>query len=665
MPPMPYDYRSITADSVRAATDEGLAAAEALIAGIEALADGEDAPTFATALTPLNESQARIADAYGRGAFMARVHPDPGVRDAAQEGEEKLTKWQVGLAFRDLLYATVRAYAATSEAATLDGERRRFLDHWLRDFRRAGQELPQEQRAEVERLRHRLVELEVAYQRNIDDVTDGLELSREELDGLPDGYVERLAKGERDGTYKVSLERPDVLQFMEAARRRDLRQRLMELDFRRAVADNRPLLEEALAIRSRIAALLGYPSWAHFAMEVKMAAGPEAVGRFYDELVPAVTEKARPELAHLTEGLRADDATDDPTLRAWDWRYYDAQVRKREYGVDPAAVAEYFPIGDVIEGLFELTAEVLGLRYVPVAETKAWHPDVLLYEVHDGSSDELLGHFYADLHPRPNKYGHAAAFPLVIGHRAADGSYVRPVSAIVANLPKPTAAEPSLLRHNDVVTLFHEFGHILHMTLTKAEFTRFSAADTEWDFVEAPSQIMEHWTWDAGVLSRFARHHRTGEPIPSRLVEQLVAARDLDLGILTLRQCSLGLLDFELHAPGEDKDIDEITRRTFEVSGLPFVESTFFPASFGHILGGYDAGYYGYLWAKVFGDDMFSRFEEAGVTDPGVGREYRRAILEPNGSKDAADLLRDFLGREPSKDAFLRHLGIEDAAAAV
>jgi Zn-dependent oligopeptidase len=661
---MLYDYRRVTPDTVRAETDEGIARAESLVAGVEALADADVVPTLEATLLPLNDAQAAAAVAYGRGAFLARVHPDEAVRDAGQEAEERLNKWQVGLDFRPNLYRAIRAFADTPEAAALTGERRKYLERSLADFRRAGQELSDEQRAEVERLRNRLVELEVAFQRNIDDVNDGLELTRDDLEGLPETYIERLSPGERPGTYKVGIERSEWMPFLESSTRRDLRQRLQELVFTRAADTNRPLLEEALQIRSRVADILGYPSWAHYAVELKMAREPEAIERFYDELVPAVTEKARPEVERLREQLRAD-APDDTTLRVWDWRYYDAQLRKNEYGVDAALISEYFPLQQVIDGMFELTAEVFDLSYVRVEDTGAWHPDVLRYEVHDGSTGDLLGHFYADLHPRDNKYSHAAAFPLVIGHRASTGEYVKPVSAIVANLPKPSADQPSLLRHDDVRTLFHEFGHILHMTVTRAEFCRFSGAETEWDFVEAPSQIMEHWTWLPDVLARFARHHKSGDPIPRELVEQLTAARDLDLGIETLRQASMGLLDLELHRAGDRKDLDEINRRTFEVSLLPFPENTFFPAGFGHIMGGYDAGYYGYLWAKVYGDDMFSRFEEAGPTDRTVGLEYRRRVLEPNGSKPAGELLRDFLGREPSKDAFLRHLGIGGTAVGV
>ena len=325
-------------------------------------------------------------------------------------------------------------------------------------------------------------------------------------------------------------------------------------------------------------------------------------------------------------------------------------------------MAQYFSLEPLIEGMFEITGDVFGLEYERVAETKAWHPDVYLYAIKNRGTDEPIAYFYADLFPRDGKYGHAAAFALQYGRTttAADGSpeYVKPVAAIVANFTKPTTDSPSLLQHSEAVTLWHEFGHILHLCLTTVDLVRFSGYDTEWDFVEAPSQIMENWMWEPEVLQRFARHHDTGEAIPASLVDQLVAARDLNIALTTLRQMFLGELDMGMHATADPVDLDALYRDTYELTQLPFHEGTFFPGVFGHLMGGYDAGYYGYLWAQVYGDDMFSVFEEEGTLSPEVGRRYRQEVLAAGGSRDAIDHLRAFLGREPSSDAFLAKLGL-------
>jgi thimet oligopeptidase len=646
---MLHDYTTASAESVRAETEASLVAADALIAGVVASAT---APTFASTLLPLELAGAELVCAYGRGGFLGQAHPDAGVREAGVEAEERINKWRVALVFRTDVYAAVRAFSESPAAPALEGEDARLLEHWLRDLRRAGHELDAERRAELERLRTRLVEVEVAFQRNVNDYRDGIEVTREQLAGLPEDYVERLSPGDRPGTYRVSLDYPELNPFLDQARDRSLRRELFMKHWNRAVELNRPLLDEGLELRRCIAALLGEPTWAHHAMEVKMARAPERVVAFYEELLPALGAKVRDELDRLGH-LLATDGHDGP-ITAWDWRYYDEYIRRGTYGVDQNLVSEYLTLEQVMEGMFRITGDVLGLDYRLVDDARAWHESVTLYEIRDRASGEHIAHFYADLHPRDGKFGHAAAFPLVIGHRAADGSYVAPVSAILANLTPPSANRPALLKHREVETLFHEFGHILHMSLTRARYARFSGAETEWDFVEAPSQIMQHWTWEPSVLRRFARHHATGEPIPDNLVEQVLAARWVDVGIKIATQAFYGQLDLALHAEPAAVDLDEALRRTYAVTGMPYPEGTFMLAGFGHLLGGYDAGYYGYLWAEVIGDDMFGRFVREGVVSPEVGAAYRREVLEPNGSRDAESLVRAFLGRDPSNRDFLR-----------
>jgi thimet oligopeptidase len=650
---MLYDYTSVTVDSVRSETDAALQAADERVARAVASAGS---PTFDETLVPLELAGAQLVQAYGRGAFLGQVHTDPQVRDAGNEAEERLNKWRVAVVFRSDLYDAVRAFADTDEARALEGERARLLEHWLRDFRRAGHELGADERAELERLRTRLVEVEVAFQRNLNEYRDGIDVTREQLAGLPDTYVERLSPGEREGTYRVSLDYPEVNPFLEQAHDRDLRRELFTRNWNKAVAANRPLLEEALDLRRKVAGLLGHPTWAHHAMELKMARDPVRVAAFYEEMIPPLAGQVRSELDRLADGLHADGH--QGPINPWDHRYYDDALRRTEFGVDQDRISEYFPLERVLDGMFEISGEVLGFDVRPAEDAAVWHESVRAYEIRDTGSETVLAHFYADLHPREGKFGHAAAFPLVVGHRSGDGTWISPVSAILANFTPPSGETPALLKHSEVKTLFHEFGHILHMSLSRAEFARFSGAETEWDFVEAPSQIMEHWTWDASVLQRFARHYQTDEPIPAELVDQMLRARWLDEGIRIGVQAFYGGIDLALHAEADAPDVDAALRRTYAVTGMPYPEGTFMLAGFGHLLGGYDAGYYGYLWAEVIGDDMFGRFAREGVLSPAVGAEYRREILEPNGSRDADELVRAFLGREPSNAEFLRLRGI-------
>jgi len=645
-----YDYTRTTADGVARITDEAIAAANQLI---DAIAAHEGTNTIENTLLPLNESAAIIEVAYGQGAFMARVHPDPTIRIAATEEEEKLNKWGIEVVFRPDLYAALKRLADSDPEST--PEQRRLLDFWMRDFRRAGHGLGPSEQEELKQLKQRLVELEVAFGANVDAHSDYIEVTRAELDGLPDSFIEALKPGDAEGTFRVTLDYPDLYPFLQNATNRGRRQELLRKKNTSVVAENRPLLEEALGLRRRVARLVGYDSWAHHSMDVKMA-DPARVKQFYDDIVPRLKEKVKAEHDKMKR-LLADEYRDD-TLQQWDISYYTTKIQREEYGVDQYKVAEYFPLETVIDGMLDITAHMFGVTYSRVDNPTAWHPDVYLYRVTDRASAEHLAYFYMDLFPREGKYGHAAAFDLVPGHTNLAGERIRPVAAMVANFTKPTEEAPSLLRHDEVLTLFHEFGHILHQTLTRAETVRFSGANTEWDFVEAPSQIMEHWTWEPDVLGRFSGHYQTGERIPQDMVDNLVAARDVNIAAANLRQAYFGILDLLLHDDADERDLDALDRQAYEVNELPFPEGTFFLASFGHVMGGYDAGYYGYLWSKVYGDDMYSRFQHEGVLNPEVGGDYRRTILEQGGTRDADELLQGFLGREPNNEAFLANMGI-------
>ena len=648
-----FDYPSVTARSVASGVEAVVNRGEALI---DAVVSVRGPRTFDNTLRPLEEAGRLGAVAYGQGPFLGHVASDEAVREAAREGEERLEKWGLDLISRRDLYRAVRDYADTDEAGELTGERARALDHALRDFRMAGHELNPEDRARVQELLTRLVSCQVAFSAALADYEDFLEVTAGDLEGMPDSYVARLAPGEADGAYRITMAYPDVIPFMENSPRRDLREALAHKFGNRAREANTPVLEEALEIRARIAAIFGATSWAHHRMVTKMAGRPEAVTDFYASIHGRLTEAGLGERAAMERLLEAHGHA--PPVQPWDRAFCHTQQMKRDYGVDPLEVAAYFPLEQVVAGMFDLTQRVFGLAYQPV-DAPVWHEEVLAYRITDSASGKPLAHFFMDLHPREGKFGHAAAFPLAPGGTGLDGGSHRPVSAMVANLTRPTDEAPSLLLHDEVVTLFHEFGHILHQCLSRAELARFSGSRTEWDFVEAPSQIMENWCWIPDVLRKFARHHETGEPIPSELVTRLTQARNLNVALFSLRQMMLGQIDLDLHTTLDPVDLEAVLRNRSRTGLLPHHEGTFMLSSFGHLLGGYDAGYYGYLWAEVFGQDMFSRFAEEGVLSTEVGTAYRREVLEPGGTRDAMDMVRDFLGREPRSNAFLRKLGLE------
>jgi len=657
---MMFDYSAVTAESVTATADEAITRAEALAAVIT---DPDNPLTFDTVLRPFDEVKNVIRIAESQSAFLRHVHTDPEVRTAATGAYERIQRWHqfpespqsIELAFDTEVNEMVQRYAATDEARSLTGERKRLLEFVQRDLHLVGHHLEPAEQARLREISERLVTLGTRFSQNIAEYRDALLLDQDDTEGLPESYIESLPIDTESGKRQVTMAYPHVTPFQENSARRDLREQLSFKFNNRAVDENRPLLEEAIALRLEAARLLGFDSWADRVLSTRMAGTKDRVDAMYDGLIPALKKKAVTEIERVFGLLESDSGA--TRVESWDWNFYNNQIRKTDYGVDQVEVADYFPVHAVLGGMFEITGEVFGVSYREI-DAPTWHEEVTVYQLVDTASGEVIGAFYLDLHPREAKFTHAAVFPGTPGKLLPDGSYQKPTCAMLCNFTRPTESATSLLKHNEVETLFHEFGHVLHVLLGKSELAYFSDG-TEWDFVEAPSQIMQHWVWRPEVLQRFARHHRTGETIPNEMVEGLVAARQLNRGMFYLRQVQFGILDQEYHGPDEDKDLEAILRRATEFSMLPFQEGTFFPASFGHLMSGYDAGYYGYLWAEVFGDDMFSRFEEEGVVNPEVGMAYRTEVIGRGSTVDADEMVRSFLGREPSNGAFLRKVGIE------
>ncbi len=642
------EFATLTPEQVGSACEGALAVCDAAVEAIVATPDGQR--TFANTLGALEAATDQVAQAAGQYAFMAYVAEDGALRDTARGWEERIDKYFVDLSFREDLYAAIKAYAGRGER--LGREEARLLEHQLRDYRRNGFELPGAERAKVRALSDELVTLGVEFQRNINEWDDGIVVPREALAGLPDAFIDSLRTDEADGEqhYRVSLDYPEYFPFMGKAHSAELRRELFTKEQVKGGDANVAVLEQALAARREMATLLGYDSWAAYAHEVCMVKERERVAAFLADLRAKVAVKADADLALMAE-------VKDSPVAIWDWRYCHDQLLQTRYAVDEFEVAQYFPLDACLEGLFAVCQLLLNVRFERRPDAPVWHEDVQAFDVYEADGGEAFARFYMDLFPRPNTYGHAAAFTLRSGRRLPDGSYQKPVSAIVANFTKPSAEAPSLLRHSEVETLFHEFGHILHQTLTRATYARFSGTSTERDFVEAPSQMLEHWVWDREVLASFTRHHKTGEPLPDALLDAMLAAKTLSSGVTTLRQLYFAHLDQAYHAPGFDGDSTVAARALHEITGFPYTPGTHFQSGWGHLFG-YDARYYGYLWSHVFGDDMFTRFEGAGLLNAELGAEYRRTVLERGGSVDGDQLVRDFLGREPNADAFLRGLGL-------
>jgi thimet oligopeptidase len=653
------DFEKLTPEIVARECEAAVKACDEALTAIVATPAAQR--TFANTFVAMESALDHVQQASGTYAFMTYVSDNDALRESARDWDEKLSKYSVELAFREDLYNAVKEFAASPEAATLSGDDKRLLERTLTDYRRNGFDLPKEQREQVQALMNRLVELGTEFRKAIDTWDDAIVVDRADLAGMPERWIEGLKTVDEGGAtkYRVSLDYPEIIPFMDNAESATWRRELFLKNQNKGGDANVGVLEEAIKVRGQAAALLGYDSWAAYVVERRMAKTRDNVERFLRDLEPKVRVKFEADIAAL--GRLKEKHVGDAHIDIWDWWFYTNMLNKTEYAVDDFEVANYFPLDACIDGLFLVTQELLGIRYEPAPDAPRWHADVQAFDIFDTrpgrDTSAPFARFYMDLYPRPNKFGHAAAFTLRGGRTLADGTYQQPISAIVANFTKPSADAPSLLRHSEVDTLFHEFGHILHQTLTRAKYLEFSGSSTERDFVEAPSQMLEHWVWDRDVLGRFTRHHQTGAPLPGDLLDAMVRAKTVSSGIATLRQMFFARLDFAIHSPGFDGDTTKAVREHYPITGFPYPEGTHFQGGFGHLFG-YDAGYYGYLWSRVFGDDMWTRFEAAGVLDRATGLEYRTKILERGGSVDGDVLVRDFLGREPNMDAFLKELGL-------
>ncbi|MBI4346878.1 MAG: Zn-dependent oligopeptidase [Elusimicrobia bacterium] len=614
-------------------------------------------PTFDATLREFSNVLADFSDAISAPTFLGEVSVDAAVRDASRACDTDVSRFLVDVYGREDLYRALKAFAGSGHA--LAGEEARLLEKTLLDFKRNGLELPKDKREEIQALRKRIVELETEFRKALGEEKTLVSFTREQLAGVPADMIARLARdGERT---LVSLDYPDYFPFMENASDPAARRELERKFSNRGGEANVRRLAEALKLRREAARLLGYPSHAHFVLEERMAKTPEAARAFLAGLLPKLERKGRDELAELARLKEAEEGRGaDRAIRAWDWRYYDVKRLRTRYQVDDQAIKEYFPLETVTAGMLEVYQTLLGLVFREVVPADAWHPDVRLFKVTDKADGSLVGHFYMDLFPREGKYKHAAAFTLVAGRSRPDGSYQPPIAAMVANFEKPTAEKPSLLRHREVETFFHEFGHIMHQVLTRAKYRRFSGTRVARDFVEAPSQMLENWVWRADIVERLSGHYR--EPkrkLPKELLDRMIAAKTVNAGITYLRQAMFASVDLAYHLEPVADTTALWQKVASEISLVPMTPGTHPEAGFGHIMGGYDAGYYGYLWSKVYAQDMFSRFEQSGPLDPQTGGAYRRIILERGGSVDESASLREFLGREPSDAAFLKSIGLE------
>lgn len=595
----------------------------------------------AATLRAFDAAFAALGDAASRSSLARNVHPDAAMRDAAEAAEQQVDALSTELSLDRGLYEALRGLDVSGE----DRATRHLVEKSLRDFRRAGVDRDDATQARVRALREELVRIGQEFGRNIKDDVRRVELDPAELEGLPEDW-RRVHPPGPGGKVTVTTDNTDYVPFMTYARSERAREALWRQYRLRGHPRNLDVLSRMLARRAELARLLGYPSWAAYVTEDKMIGSAEAAADFVERIARAAEARMRRDHAQLLERKRKE-APGAERVEPWDSAYLQERVKAESYGFDSQSVRPYLEYAQVKQGVLDVTARLFGIGYRRV-DAPVWHDDVEAYDVLEG--DRPLGRVFLDMHPREGKYKHYAQFTLASGQRDVK----LPEGVLVCNFPRPGAQAPALMEHGDVKTFFHEFGHLLHHVL--GGHTRWaiqSGVATEWDFVEAPSQMLEEWVWDPEVLAGFARHVETGEPIPADLVRRMKAADEYGKGLLVRQQMFYAATSLELHR--RDPDGLDTTALVAEMQEryTPFrhVEGTYFQESFGH-LDGYSAIYYTYMWSLVIAKDLFGPFRAAGLMSRGPARRYREAILEAGGSRPAAELVQEFLGRPHSFDAY-------------
>ncbi len=596
-----------------------------------------------------DEITVALGHVFAPASLLANVHPDEVVRTRAEAAEQEAQKVATALSLDPDLFAALDAV----DASGLDPLAARFLERSLRDFRRSGVDRDEETRGRVRDLSERQTDLGQQFSRHIRDGVGRFQVDASRLAGLPEDFRESHPADDA-GRVELSTEYPDYVPVMTFATDRSLREEMLTAFLNRAWPGNDATLHDLLEVRRELAGVLGYADWPSYDAEVKMIGSGAAIPAFVDEIAAVAEPAARRDFEVLLQRVR-QDRPEATGIDGVDKGFYAEVIRREQFDVDAQKVRTYFDFTRVRRGLLDVTARLFGLEYTEVADAPRWHEDVAVYDVALAGPQgrEELGRIYLDLHPRAGKYSHAAQFDLVSGIRdrqLAEG-------VLVCNFPR------GLMEHHDVVTLFHEFGHLVHHVLAgRQEWARFAGIATEWDFVEAPSQMLEEWAWDHGVLATFATD-ASGEVIPAALVERMRAAEEFGKGYLARTQMFYAAVSYVLHRDVPDDLTATVAALQERYDLFSYVPGTHFQASFGH-LGGYTSAYYTYMWSQVIAKDLFSAFDRDALFAPEVAARYRDRVLAAGGSKDAADLVADFLGRPYSYDAFRAWLAQDVSAPA-
>lgn len=658
---LPIPFGEIEPAHVVPAIRQALADAEH---GIESLVAHQGERTYENTLGHLEEIDVRLGRVIRPVSHLTSVMNSPELRAAYEEVLPEFSAFYARLPLNPRLWDAIRSFAESPAAAALTGIHARHLERTVRSYRRAGADLPPERKARIEEIKIELSRILTNFSNNVLDSTNAWEMvltDEADLAGLPaSARAQARAAAQARGVegWRFTLHQPSWQPFLQYAERRDLRRAIYHAFMNRAAAaphDNRPIIRRVLELRRELSGILGYGSWADYALEDSMAKSGARAMRFEQDL----TGRTRPfwerEKAELEAFARSQLGID--RLEPWDTSFVVEKMRLARYDFDAETLRPYFPMDRVLDGLFEVARRLFGVTVRPVPAEDVWHPEVRLWEMED-EAGQVLGRFYTDWFPRESKRAGAWMNGLIVGGPRPDG-WTPHLALIAANLSPPEGGRPALLTHREVETVFHEFGHMLHHMLSRVEVPSLGSTHVPADWVELPSQIMENWTWEREALDLFARHWESGEAIPDDLFGKMEAARTFMAAHFQMRQLSFGTVDLDLHAAYDPASGEDPVERAKAVLGRfahrPEFAEDHFITSFSHIFsGGYSASYYSYMWSEVLDADAFSRFERDGLFDERAGRDFVRSVLSRGDDTDADALFREFMGRDPDPEALLR-----------
>jgi len=667
-------FSAIRPEHVKPAIEQILADNRAGIARI--LAEQGANPSWDGLVLAMDELHARLGAAWSPVSHLNAVCNSAELREAYEGCLPLLSAYWTELGQNRELFKAYEALAASPAAANFDVAQKTILEHALRDFRLSGIDLPAEQQKRYAEIQARLSELGSRFSNQLLDATQAWTkhvTDEAALAGLTDSakaQMQQAAQAKGLDGWLISLEFPSYFAVMTYADDRALREEVYAAYCTRASDqgpnagqnDNGPVMQEILDLRQELARLLGYANFSALSLATKMAESPEQVLHFLRDLAVRSKPYAQQDLDQL-KAYAAEQGC--AQLQSWDSGYYGEKLREARYSVSQEALRAYFPVDKVLSGLFAIVQKLYGIQIRELHDFERWHPDVRLFEIEENG--QHVGRFYFDLYARANKRGGAWMDGARDRRRDAAGQLIAPVAYLVCNFTPAVNGKPALLTHDEVTTLFHEFGHGLHHLLTRVEHAGASGINgVAWDAVELPSQFMENWCWEPEGLALISGHYETGAPLPQDILEKMLAAKNFQSGLMMVRQLEFSLFDFELHTShGDGRSVlDVLNGVRDEVAVMRPPAYNRFANSFAHIFaGGYAAGYYSYKWAEVLSADAFSRFEEEGVFNPQTGAAFREAILAKGGSQEPMALFVAFRGREPSIDALLRHSGLTGEAA--